>query len=179
MTDEWLEKFEQAHADRETADRTFTLLGEELTVKASVAPDVGLRLTAMHRAVQTEAEDLRVAEAALEAAKKTAAEAGEDPASLDQTLPQPTITVQHMIDIGDATVLACLVPDSHDAWRRLRDPDHPQPLTFAEILSLCNYLIGRASGIPTGGPAASPNGPTPTAATSTDESSSPAETPTA
>lgn len=174
MTDEWLEKFEQAHADRETADRTFTLLGEELTVKASVAPEVALRLTAMRRAVTADLENLRAAETA----RQEAIAAGADPATLT-ALPKLEISDQAMIDTAEATVLACLEPTSHDTWHRLRAPDHPKPLTFAEIFQICDYVIGRASATPTGGPAASPNGPTPTAATSTEDSSSPAATPTA
>lgn len=174
MTDEWLEKFEQAHADRETADRTFTLLGEDLTVKASVAPEVALRLTAMRRAVAADLDSLRAAETA----RQEAITAGADTSTLT-ALPKLEITDQAMIDTAEATVLACLEPASHDGWHRLRSPDHPTPLTFAEIFQICDYVIGRASATPTGGPAASPNGPTPTAATSTDESSSPAATPTA
>ena len=35
-----LEQFEKNRQEREAADRTFTLLGENLTVKATVAPEV-------------------------------------------------------------------------------------------------------------------------------------------
>lgn len=156
MTDEWLEKFEADRAERDTGNRTFSILDEDLTVKTSVAPEIAIRLNAMRQAVRSDLE-----------AAKAAEEAGEE-------LPKEHVTTAQMLATADETVLGCLDPASHDAWRRLRDPDHPAPLRFVEIFSLCDYLLGRASGHPTVGPDDSSNGPTGTGASSTAESSSPA-----
>ena len=144
MTDEFLERFERRRQERLAADRTFPLAGETLTHKPSVAPEVGSRLEAMRDDVGKQ-----VAEA-----RRRIAEANGEPADLSDLDFRDTT----MIDTADETILACLEPESHEAWARLRATDSPYPLNFEEIMSLADYLLGRVTGIPTSAPAGSSAG---------------------
>jgi len=140
MTDAWLTEFEKRRGERETADRTFTLLGEQLTVKATVAPQITIRFNNARR------DAILDAQAAI-----AAREANTD-------LPDPRITDEQMIEIAEETARALLDDSSLDAWERLRSSDNPAPLSFREIFEVCDYLIARASGLPIDAPAASSNG---------------------
>lgn len=177
MTDQFLEAFEARRAAREQADRSFPLAGETLVYRSSVAPEVGMRLETMRQKVREQLERLRVAASAVE---KTAGN-GAGEASLEAlstALDSMEISDEQMLQSGDETVLACLEPESHEAWARLRSKDAPQPLTFDEIFELADYLLGCVSGIPTSAPADSSDGRTPTASKSKARSSSAAKTPT-
>ena len=140
MTDQWLTSFEERRKEREQADRSFVLLGETLTVKPSVAPQVGIRLNA---ARATAISDLVAAQAARDKG---------------QDVPAPGITDEQMLEIAEETIRALIEPSSLEGWERLRSADNPAPLTFREIFELCDYLIARASGIPTDALAGSSNG---------------------
>lgn len=153
--DTWLDNFNATREQRLKDDRSFTLLGERLTVKISVAPEVGFRLAALRRRVRDDIE-----------ATQQANERGE-------TAPDVT-TDAEMLAVAEDTIVACLEPESLDAWRRLRSADQPIPLSFREIFSLCDYILARASGIPTDGPSDSSAGPTTTDSSSTDDLPSPA-----
>ncbi len=142
MTDPWLAQFEARRAEREKADRTFTLLGETLTVKPSVAPEVGLRLGKFQIAVAAFVEAYQKAEA-----EKTAPPEGSG------------YTDEEMLALSESVIADCLTADSLPTWERLRRPDSEEPLTLIEIYGLATYVAGRAAGIPTGGPSASSDGP--------------------
>ena len=142
MTDPWLAQFEARRAEREKADRTFALFGEELTVKASVAPEVGLRLGKFQIAMAAFVEDYQKAEAA------------------NTPLPESSgYTDEEMLALSESVIADCLTADSLEAWQRLRRPDSAEPLTLLEIYGLASYVLGRATGLPTGGPSASSDGP--------------------
>lgn len=154
--DPWLENFNATREARLQEDRSFELLGERLTVKVAVAPEVGFRLNDLRRTVREE----------MEATARAA----------EQNLPAPDVTTDaEMLAVAEDTIHACLEPESLEAWRRLRSTDSVQPLTFREIFTLCDYILARASGIPTGGPTDSSAGPQNTDTSSTDASPSPAE----
>lgn len=149
--DPFLENFNALRATRKQDTRSFPLLGETLVYKASIAPEVGFRLIAIQKKV---AEDIE--------ATKLAAELGQ---------PAPEITTDvEMLAVAEETIVDCLENDSLPAWSRLRRPDSPEPLSFGEIFSLARYLVAKASGLPTGGPTESSDGPQTAASSSTDDS---------
>lgn len=141
MTDPWLEQFAERRKAREEADRTFDLLGESLTVRASVAPEAALRLAQF---------DIRVARY-LEAAQEAEA----------KKLPPPElgVTDEEMLAMDEEAIRAALEPGSWAAWDRLRAPDAPEPLSILEIHGLARYVVSRVSGLPTERPAGSSAGP--------------------
>ena len=136
----WLEQFEQRRKEREDADRSFTLLGETLVVKANVAPELALRLADFQA---------KVAKYQIEA---TAAQAKGDP------IPDLGVDDKEFLELSESIVVACLEPDSLESWARLRAPDHPDPLSLMDIYGLAGFLLAKASRLPTVAPAASSNG---------------------
>jgi hypothetical protein len=83
--------------------------------------------------------------------------------------------------IADDTVLAMIEDDpdengvgGHERYRRLRARDE-DPVGAADLLDLCEWLVGVATGRPTSPPSASSNGPGGTGTSSTAASSSPVE----
>ncbi len=139
--DPWLAQFEERRKEREQADRSFTVLGEELVVKASVAPEVGLRLAKFQVAMAKYVADFQEAQA--------------------KQKPPPTdsgYTDEDMLELSESVIVDCLTPESLEAWQRLRDPARPEPLALLEIYGLAGYVLARASGFPTGGPSASSDG---------------------
>lgn len=88
------------------------------------------------------------------------------------------LSARELLTLCDHTALACLEPQSADAWTAIRSADHQPPLDFASVIWLADQIVTRASGLPTVGPADSSAGPpAATATTSTDESGSPAVIP--
>ena len=162
MTDDFLTRFEERRKERLLADRSFPLAGETLTHKASVAPEVGKRLEEMRQEVGRELEEL----------KRRLAEANGNPPDLSDL----KISDDAMIEVADETILACLEPESHPVWARLRAIDNAYPLNFEEIMALADYLLGRVTGIPTVAPAGSSDGRTTTAKRSKAASPSKAKT---
>lgn len=154
--DPWLDNFNATRHARLQENRSFPLLGEKLTVKISVAPEVGFRLQDLRRKVRDDLEAERQAKERNESA----------PVGL---------TDAEMLSVAEDTIVACLEPGSLPAWLRLRSPDQAVPLSFREIFALCDYVLARASGIPTDGPSDSSSGPTETDSSSTDDSPSPAQ----
>ena len=102
MTDQWLTNFEERRKEREQADRSFVLLGETLTVKPSVAPQVGIRLNGARATVIND---------------MVAAQAARDKG---QDVPAPGITDEQMLEIAEETIRALIEPASLKAWERLR-----------------------------------------------------------
>lgn len=154
--DPWLDNFNATREARLQENRSFELLGEKLTVKISVAPEVGFRRDDLRRKVRADIE-----------AAKQAAERG-DPAPA-------TTSDEEIFAVAEDTIIACLDPESLPAWRRLRSPDQPVPLSFREVFALCDYVLARASGLPTGGPSESSAGPQTNDSSSTDDSPLPAQ----
>lgn len=140
MSDAWLEDFEKRIADRQVSDRTFILLGEKLTVKPSVAPQVGLHFNETRNKVIQQT-----------VARQEAETAGKD-------LPDPIVTDAELLDVIEQTIRACLEPESLKTWDKLRSPEHPSPLNWFDLYSLCDYVLSRASGLPTVASVASSNG---------------------
>lgn len=161
MTDDFLTRFEQRRQERLAADRSFPLAGETLIHKASVAPEVGKRLEDMRQEVGRE----------LDEAKRRLAEANGEPLDLSDL----KISDDIMIQAADETIIACLEPDSHETWARLRAIDAEYPLNFEEIMMLADYLLGRVTGIPTDAPAGSSAGREKTGRKSKADSSSTAK----
>lgn len=142
MDDPYLEQFEARRKEREAADRTFTLLGEELTVKASVAPEVGLEMQAFKR-------KLVAFWIASSEAERT-----------NSPVPAPDgVTDPEMLELSESVIRACLTADTQAAWDRLRSPDAADPLTLPEIYGLADFVLSKASGLPTAGPSGSSDGP--------------------
>lgn len=156
--DPYLEQFVARRKEREQADRSFTLLGETLTVKASVAPEVGLRRGEFERR-------LAVFAATAEEARKA-----------NKPLPELGFSDQELLDLSDSIIFDCLEPASHDTWRKLRSPDSTDPLGLLEIYGLSGYVLSKASALPTGGPSASSDGQRSNGSSSTARSSSRAAT---
>ena len=163
MSDQFLAEFERKRAERLAADRAFTLAGVTLTHKPSVAPEVGQRLEQMRRVVSGELEEMQ----------KRIAAANGDGADLSDL----RISDDEMIQSADETILACLEPESHQAWASLRAVDAGYPLNFNEIMGLADYLLGRVTGIPTDAPADSSAGRKTTGKPSKAASSSKANVP--
>lgn len=157
LTDAWLEQFEARIREREQQEQeTVTVLGVALKVKPSVAPQVAVRyLSAKVRLTTYYLER----EAALKAKKK------EPPYPAD-------LQDEALLDLFEATARACITADSLPAWQELRSPDRDVPLSWRDVMELCEYLIGRATHHPTGGPSASSDGHSSNGASSKDASSS-------
>lgn len=156
MTEQWLEQLEKRREAREAANRSFDLRGETLTVKAGVAPQITIPV---QNALNTAAvENQAVAEAT---------EKGQPPSVR-------TVTNDMLVDLADETILACLTVDCHSAWKRLRDPNAPIPVTEEELFIVMWGLVAKIANLPTDAPAVSSNGRAPTDRSSTDASPSPA-----
>lgn len=139
--DPWLEQFEARRKEREEADRTFTVLGVDLTVKPSVAPEVALRFTSFEK---------RIAEF-IDQSDRARTEG--------QPQPEAGIEDDEMLEIAESAIRTCLESSSLPAWEALRSPERDDPLGLLEIYGLARYVLGRASGLPTGGPTDSSAGP--------------------
>lgn len=143
--DPWLEQFEARRKEREAADRTFTLLGEELTVKPSVAPELALRLFGFKKKL------LEYWTARLAAEENgTALPSGDD------------VSDELMLDLSESVIRGCLTFESLPAWERLRSDESEQPLSLPEIYLLADGVISKVTQLPTGGPSASSDGRTST-----------------
>ena len=140
MSDAWLDDFQRRIADRKVSDRSFELLGEKLTVKPSVAPQVGLNFNSTRDKVIQQTR-----------ARQEALDAGKD-------APDPLVTDEELLDVIEQTIRACLEPSSLPAWDKLRSPEHASPLNWFDLYSLCDYVLSRASGLPTVASVASSNG---------------------
>ncbi len=142
MTDQdpWLAQFEERRKEREKADRSFTLLGETLVVKPNVAPEVGLRRAAFQAKVQDYTLEVAAAQ-----------QAGRE-------IPELGVDDEEFLAMSESIIVACLEPESLEAWRRLRSPDHPDPLSLLDIYGLSGFVLSKASRLPTDAPPASSNG---------------------
>lgn len=156
MSDPWLEQFEARIAGREQEHETLTLLGVELRLKPSVAPQVAIRYLSAKRRLT---EFYLAREAAVKAKKKEP----EHPADLYD---------EPLLDLFEATARACITADSLPAWQELRSPDRDVPLGWRDVMELCEYLVARAAFHPTDGPSASSDGHSSNGASSKAESSS-------
>lgn len=155
--DPWLEQFNARRADRADRtkdDRTITLLGETLTVKPVIAPEVALRLDDFQSRI---AEYLTVAEAAREAGAE---------------LPEAGIDDGDLLDVSEFAIRSALDPGSLDAWERLRSPEAAEPLGLMEIYGLARFLVSKVTLLPTDAPSGSSDGPTSNGASSKAGSSS-------
>lgn len=139
--DPWLEQFQERRAAREQADRSFTLLGEELTVKSTVAPEVGLRVARF---------DMQIAQY-IQAVQE--AEAKGEPR------PLAGVTDEEMLELAESVIRDCLDPAAVPVWERLRDPGAKDPLDLVEIYGLARFMVGKVSGLPTERPSVSSAGP--------------------
>ncbi len=160
MTDQdpWLAQFEQRRKERETADRSFTLLGEALIVKPNVAPEIGLRREAFQNKVAAYTTEVEEAQRA------------------GNPIPELGVDDEEFLALSESIIVACLEPDSLDAWKRLRDPAHPDPLSLMDIYGLSGFVLAKASRLPTVAPSGSSNGQAPGRRTSTGASRSKAGT---
>lgn len=173
--DDFLKDFERRRAEREQADRTFTLAGVTLTHKPSVAPEVGSRLERMRRRVAR--QGLEAQEKLAELQKRLAALKEGDTLEVgDLELTDEVVDDEGMILAADETILACLEPGSHAGWAQLRAPDAPHPLNLEDLMSFCDYLLGRVTGVPTVASAGSSGGRTTTGSRSKGSSSRRART---
>lgn len=141
--DPWLEQLLARREARETAARSVELLGEKLILKPAIAPEIAMRYySAKGRLIlyYVEAERLR-------AEKKE--------------IPEMPVDLQDLalIDLFDDTMRSCLAEQSLEAWGRLRDPVRQNPLNWEDLFSLCEGILATASGVPTGGPTDSSDGP--------------------
>ena len=146
-TDPWLTQFEERRKERDQEDRTFDFLGERLTHKAQVAPEVGFRLGAFQRK-----------QIAYTAEQEERAARGEDREPMG-------VTDEEFLELCEWTIRSCLEPDSIAAWERIRDPNHPDPMTLLEIYGFATYVQAKAAGVfptvePTGSSAGPANGKT-------------------
>lgn len=162
--DAWLQEFHDKYDQFEREDRTFPLLGESLTVKPVVSARVGTRFNSFRRQLGKQVEAAKEAEEAAKKAEKNGAE---------KTVASPSgllIDDEQMLAMAEGTIRACLEHDSWPAWERLMDPEAEKPLSFAQVFDICDYVIGRASGLPTVEPSGSSDGQQNEKDSSTDES---------
>lgn len=142
MTDQdpWLAQFEARRKEREQADRSVSLLGETLVVKAHVAPEVGLRLAAFQSKVNNWGRDV-------EQANK-------------EGKPTPLLGVEddEFLELSESVIVDCLEPESLKAWERMRAPGRPDPLSLMEIYGLAGFLLSKATRLPTVAPSDSSAG---------------------
>lgn len=158
--DPWLEQFEARREARAKDAAEIAVGGVTLALKPGVAPQVSIRYFDVKRRL------LEYNFAAAEAEK-----AGKPRPDLPDDLFDTAL-----LDLMEETAQALLHPSSLSAWQQLRAPANPKPLTWRDLFDLVEYLIGRASGLPTEGPTASADGPPSTASTSKAASSSKAGT---
>lgn len=154
--DPWLEQFEQRIKERETQHETVTVLGTELRLKPSLAPQVAIRYLAAKRRLTVFYLER---EAAVKAKKPPP---GHPPDLLDEAL----------LEMFEDTARACLTADSIPGWTELRSPDRDVPLSWQDVMELCEYLVARAAYHPTDGPSGSSDGPSTNGASSKAASSS-------
>jgi hypothetical protein len=138
--DPWLENWEARRKERESADRSFEVLGETLVAKASVAPEIGLRLAEFQSRI---AVYVPLAQEAQEKGKP---------------LPDLGVSDEELLALSEATIRACLEPASHEAWARLRDPERADPMSLMDIYGFATYVLSKATALPTGAPAGSSSG---------------------
>jgi len=179
VTDAFLEAFEAKRKARAEADRTFTLAGETFRFRPTIAPEIVFRFRASQQSMYEDLEKLRAWGMELEAAQGLNGDGEADVSRLMEAMPEPRLTDDDLINIADETVIACLEPDSHEAWARLRSPENPQPVTYQEVFEIVGYLLGRVAEIPTVAPTGSSDGRTQTGKPSKAGSSSRAKTPAA
>ena len=155
--DPWLTQFDQRREEREKEDRSFEFLGETLTHKASIAPEVGMRLGAFQRRGQ---EHERVQQERIAR--------GEEREPLD-------VDDDKFLELCEWTIRSCLEPESIEAWERIRAPEFPHPMNWNEIYLFATYIQAKASGVfPTDAPTSSSDGQSSSASTSKAGSRSPA-----
>lgn len=174
MSDDFLAAFEARRKAREETERSFVIAGETLKHRATLSPEVTFRF---QKAQTTSYEDMVAMKEWVDKIQKAAGKNGRQEKLLDEA-PEPRLTDEDLLAIADETVLACLEPDSHEAWARLRSSDAAQPITYDEVFEILDYLFGRVTDLPTVAPADSSDGRTETAKPSRGRSSSPAKTPT-
>ena len=158
--DPWLEQFNARRAQRETAARTVELLGEQLTLKPAIAPQVAIRYYDAKRRLilyYAEAEQLRTQ--------------GKDVPEPPEDLQDPAL-----LDLFDETMRACVSSDGLEAWGRIRDPGRDDPLNWEDFFSLIEGVLATASATPTERPTVSSAGPPKTGRSSKAGSSSAAAT---
>jgi len=154
--DAWLEQFEARRSTRAAEASEVAVAGVILAVKVGIAPQVAINYyDAKHRLIAYYEERENAS-----AANKPLPEIPDD------------LTDPNLLALVEETVRAILHPSSLAAWQQIRDPGAAVPLTWPDLFDLVEYLIGRASGVPTDGPSASADGPASTDTSSTDESSS-------
>lgn len=160
MSDQWLERFEERIAERADTGETLTIIGEKITLKPAIAPQVAIRYYDAK---------LRLIDYYLAREKAEAA---------DEPVPELAVDLQDeaLLALVEETARACIAPDSLAAWEQLRSPDRANPLAWRDVMSLCEHLLNKASGVPTEGPTDSSDGPKSTSTSSTDASPSPEPT---
>ena len=157
--DPWLVQYEARRAARKQQDRSFTVAGETLTVRPSVAPEVAVRYEELGARFSAYVTEVQAAEAA---GKELPTRSG--------------ISDAEMLDVSEGTIRSCLDSASIAAWEKLRDPDAEDPLGLFDIYNLAGYVLAKVTTLPTVAPAASSNGRTPTAKLSKAASRSRAKT---
>lgn len=158
MSETALEQFMQRRQERAATPRSFIFEGETLIVKAGVAPEVAMKLARTRRALLE--HTLRATEAA----------------RLEKEIPDAPFTDEELLAVGDETALACLAPESREAWERIRSVDAANPLIWTDIFFLCDHFLARAAEpVPTVPPADSSAGRANTNGSSKDASRSPAK----
>lgn len=164
MTDDFLADLKRRHAERAAADRTFDLLGESLTHRPSVAPEVARTL-----------EEAGQALADLADRHRHALNGGREDIPDEEflvMLNEQADAQRLVLDAAEHTVLACLEADSHASWARLRSEAAASPLTADDVLEVARQLVVKLSQHPTLAPGGSSPGRKPTGAASRGTSSS-------
>lgn len=171
-----LEKIEAARRAREEADRTFTLAGETFKYRTAVAPAVVFRFRDSQRIKWEDLRDAYEWGEKMQAAQNMNGGGEAEVARLMAEMPQARQTDEELLAMADATIVALLDPESHEAWARLRSEENPHPLTYDECFDFLDYLLGRVTDLPTVAPTDSSPGRTETASKSKGASSSPVKT---
>ncbi len=159
-TDEFLARFEEQRAARKQADRSFSLLGETLTVKPSISYSVSRDLENARLLMAEGLDNLVTAQ------KVYYGDGNGHPGDESEENLRALIANTHaqrdcndrLLQVAEETILDCLSTESHEAWGRMRAKDADEPLTSDEMLAIADYLIGKVAGLPTSAPVDSPDG---------------------
>jgi hypothetical protein len=125
--------FDQERAERATLDHTLKIGGRELRFRPAVSPETFAKVADLQGGTYRDQFDLPGSEP----------EQGGEPLTVYR-LP----TEVEVVKILDGLFLDFLDPDSHGAWRMIRQ-DTENPVTYLEMWALIDHMIAVQMGRPT------------------------------
>ena len=152
--------FDQERAERATLDHTFTINGRQFRFRRSVPPETFAKVADLQSGSHRDFFSIPGSEP----------DGGGEPLTVYR---QPSEV--EVVGILDGLFLEFLEPDSHGAWRLVRE-DTENPVTYLEMWSLIDYMVSVQMGRPTRAVSNSGGGDSKNGMALTDVSASPAAT---